>query len=103
MGDKETFPGQPRGDTSTEQFRERQVLAAAGALQAPDPDQELIDCEKEVDARTADEGDTPSAIAKMLVKALIADLGPSRFDDIAVTLVETFNTEIFRQVSKNPA
>lgn len=108
MGSKNSFPGFPRSGPAPA-FRERQVIAAAAAA-AGEGDAELReqleDCQERVDelkARAIDPDFGPREIAEALVGLVLDDIGPARFDEIAVALVQAFEQAMFKQVSRNPA
>lgn len=111
MGNKDSFPGVPRGDVGDDfddatEFRERQVLGAQAARGKQDQPEDLTDelaaCELALDERTFAKNVSAQEIARQLVKALIDDLDASRFDDVAVALIAAFEQEMFIQVAKNP-
>lgn len=69
MGDKESFPGQPRGPFELEDFRERAAIEAASSV--GDLDQCIID----LDARTFDPQRSPKQWAEQFDRIMRDDVG----------------------------
>jgi len=109
MGNKPSFPGVPRPTSDEDDFRRRQVLAAAAQATPQDPTAELLECHTardealaDLDLRILDPDASPKSLAEQLVANLLEDLGPGRFDDVAVRLIPAFEAAMWAQVTINP-